>query len=101
MLRYGLSLPFWLSLVLSLRLLGILLPCIKYVWIHLFLHAALVFHGMESETFKEGLYLMLILPLAFTTAAGHCMQLSANTYQEAYAMEALSMVMELGEYYVS
>ena len=77
-----------------------MLPIIKYVWIHLFLQAALVFHGTESETFKEGLYLMLILPLAYTTAAGHCMQLSSNTYQEAYAMEALSMVMELSEYYV-
>ena len=45
---------------------GIVLPCIKYIWMHCILEFALVYQVKDSSN----VFIMLLIPLGIVTAAG-------------------------------
>mmetsp|Transcript_47831 Transcript_47831/g.133091 ORF Transcript_47831/g.133091 Transcript_47831/m.133091 type:complete len:146 (+) Transcript_47831:895-1332(+) len=74
---------------------GVYLPFVKYVWVHLILTAI---EGLHVDHEKNR-FLILTIPMAVVTAAGHLMSFATGSLFEAMAMEGLSAGFEVLEYY--
>ena len=74
---------------------GVYLPFVKYVWVHLILTSI---EGLHVDHEKNQ-FLILTIPMAVVTAAGHLMSFAAGSLFEAMAMEGLSAGFEVLEYY--